>query len=75
MKQVTLELPTFGFIVATRAALGVGIGLLLSLRIPANRRRALGLGLMALGAFTTIPAIRAVAGHTTRVVEAMPYSE
>ena len=30
MKQVVLTIPTFGFIVATRAALGVGIGLLAS---------------------------------------------
>ena len=39
MKQVVLTIPTFAFIVATRAALGVGIGLLVSSRMPQSRRR------------------------------------
>jgi hypothetical protein len=56
MANVVLNLPTFGFIVATRAALGIGFGLLLSERVPAERRRAVGLALVALGAATTIPA-------------------
>ena len=50
----------FGFVVATRAALGAGIGLLLSTRVPASRRRALGLTLVSIGAATTIPAAMAV---------------
>jgi hypothetical protein len=60
MTNLVLNLPTFGFVVATRAALGVGIGLLLSERLPAERRRAVGLTLVALGAATTIPAVMAV---------------
>jgi hypothetical protein len=60
MTNLVLNLPTFGFVVATRAALGVGIGLLLSERLPPERRRALGLTLVALGAATTVPAVRAV---------------
>jgi hypothetical protein len=60
MNNLVLNLPTFGFVVATRAALGVGIGLLLSERLPAQRRRALGLILVALGAATTVPAAMAV---------------
>jgi hypothetical protein len=60
MKTLALNLPTFGFVVATRAMLGVGIGLLLSLRLPAERRRAIGLTLVAIGAATTVPAIAAV---------------
>jgi hypothetical protein len=56
MKRVVLNLPTFGFVVATRAALGVGIGLLVSERLPVERRRAIGASLVALGAATTIPA-------------------
>src|SRR4051812_44342622 len=58
--NVLLNLPTFGFIVSTRAALGVGIGLLLSERIPVRRRRAIGAALVAIGAGTTIPAVRSV---------------
>lgn len=60
MKQVILTIPTFGFIVATRAALGVGLGLLVSQRMPASRRRQVGAALVAIGAATTVPAIRNV---------------
>jgi O-antigen ligase len=60
MKNVVLNLPTFGFIVSTRAALGVGIGLLLSERLLIQRRRALGATLIALGAVTTVPAALSV---------------
>jgi hypothetical protein len=63
MKKVMLSLPTFGFVVATRAALGVGIGLLLSSRMSAERRRRVGLILASIGAATTIPAARKVFGH------------
>ena len=62
MKHVVLNLPTFGFVVATRAALGVGIGLLVSERLPVERRRAIGASLVALGAATTIPAAFSVFG-------------
>jgi hypothetical protein len=57
MKHLVLGMPTFAFIVATRAALGVGVGLLASRRMPESRRRAVGATLVAIGAATTIPAI------------------
>ena len=60
MKNVLLSLPTFGFIVSTRAALGVGIGLLISERLPAERRRAIAASLIAIGAATTVPAAMSV---------------
>ena len=60
MKRLDLNLPTFGFVVATRAALGVGIGLLLASRLPEERRRIVGMSLVALGATSTIPAVMAV---------------
>jgi hypothetical protein len=60
MKSVLLNLPTLGFIVATRAALGVGIGLLISERLPRQRRRAIGATLVAIGAATTVPAALSV---------------
>ena len=41
MKTMTLDAPVFAFVVATRAALAGGIGLLLSERLSAERRRAL----------------------------------
>ena len=58
--KVLLNLPTFGFIVSTRAALGIGIGLLISERLPVQRRRAIGATLIAIGAATTVPALRSV---------------
>ena len=62
-KQLVLNVPMFGFIVATRAALAFGAGLLASARIPEERRRKIGLTLVAIGAATTIPAVRFIAGH------------
>jgi hypothetical protein len=63
MKTLELQLPVFGSIVVTRAALGFGAGLLLSDKMSARKRRALGLALVALGAATTIPAVRTVRSH------------
>jgi hypothetical protein len=60
MTNVILNLPTFGFIVITRATLGVGIGLLASERLSAQRRRAFGATLIAFGAATTVPAAMSV---------------
>ena len=62
MKRLDLSFPEFGFIVATRAALGAGIGLLLSQRLPRRRRKAVGAALVAVGALTTIPAAFAIRG-------------
>ena len=56
MRTITLPLPQFGFVVATRALLGAGVGLLLASRLAPQHRRTLGLGLVALGAVTTVPA-------------------
>ena len=60
MKSIVLPIPSFAFIVATRAILGVGIGLLASTRVPENRRRRVGAALLALGAATTVPAVMQV---------------
>jgi len=60
MKTVSLSLPMFGFIVGTRAALGAGVGLLLSGKLDKAQRRALGVTLVSIGAATTIPAAMAV---------------
>ena len=60
MKNLVLTLPTFGFIVSTRAALAFGAGLLVSSRISEPRRRAIGSTLVAIGAATTIPAVMTV---------------
>jgi hypothetical protein len=57
MHQFVLDRPKLAFIVATRVALGVGIGLLASLRMPESRRRAVGAALLSVGAATTVPAV------------------
>lgn len=62
MKRLDLSLPEFAFVVATRAALGAGIGLLAADKLRRARRRNVGWTLVALGALTTIPAVMAVFG-------------
>ena len=60
MKRLDLSFPQFGFIVATRAALGAGVGLLMARKIGRRRQRAVGATLLALGALATIPAAFAI---------------
>lgn len=59
-RKLELSPPGLAFVIATRAALGTGIGLLASAKLPSPVRRAVGLGLFALGAITTIPALRTI---------------
>jgi hypothetical protein len=70
MENLKLNRPQFGFIVATRAALAFGVGLLVADRIPKERRRAIGAALVSLGAATTIPALMLVFGNRTRALDA-----
>jgi len=60
MKKLVLNFPTFGFVVATRAMIGAGLGLLLADRLNTDRRRTVGAALLAIGAATTVPALLAV---------------
>lgn len=62
MKPVELDLSTLIFVVGTRVALAFGVGLFVADHIPPERRRALALSLIGLGAATTIPAALAVFG-------------
>ena len=55
MIQRTLTGPEIALIAGTRAALGVGIGLLISGRLSRDQRRAAGVALTIVGAITTIP--------------------
>jgi hypothetical protein len=64
MSDLVVSRPSFGFVVATRAALAFGIGLLVANRIPESRRRAVALALIGLGAATTIPAAKVVFGNS-----------
>ena len=60
MKRLELNVPTFGFAVATRAMIGAGLGLLFSDRIARKRRRAIGFTLLGIGAASTVPVVRAL---------------
>ncbi|HYK42152.1 MAG TPA: hypothetical protein VE007_07150 [Thermoanaerobaculia bacterium] len=53
MKRVDLSFREFGFIVATRAALAAGIGILAGGRLSGRDRRRAGGILLAVGALTT----------------------
>ena len=70
MKRVDLSLPEFGFVVATRAALGAGIGLLASERLCRRDRKRVGTALLAVGALTTIPAVYLLFGRGAVAAEA-----
>ena len=61
-KPGNLSLPKLFFVVATRAALGAGIGLLASAGLPKRSRQRLGKSLLTIGALTTLPALWFVFG-------------
>jgi hypothetical protein len=62
----TVTLSELGLIAGTRAALGAGIALLLSDKLDAKPRRAVGWTLLAVGALTTAPLLAGVL-HSKRV--------
>ena len=57
-RKLKLSRPNLAFMIGTRALLGSGIGLLAAGGVPPRVRRAVGLGLLAVGLITTIPMIR-----------------
>ena len=65
MRKLVLTVPEF--IAATRGALGFGAGLLLSEKLNDERRRKIGLGLLAFGIATTIPAARKLFGRHAEI--------
>jgi hypothetical protein len=67
MRKLVLTVPDVAFIAATRGALGFGAGLLLADKFSDSRRRKVGLGLLAFGIATTIPAARKVFGRHTAI--------
>ncbi len=55
MREVQVTLPELTLLVATRAALGTGLGLLLAHCLPESQRKAVGWTLLLVGGLTTIP--------------------
>jgi hypothetical protein len=62
LKERKVTWPELALIAGTRVVLGVGIGLLLTDKLDASQRKALGRALLLIGAFTTIPLAIAVFG-------------
>jgi hypothetical protein len=55
MRDLSMTLPELVLLVGTRAALGVGLGLLVADRLPESQRKAVGWTLLLVGAVTTVP--------------------
>ncbi len=55
MRETRLTLPEISLIAGTRVALGAGAGLLLSEKLAAEKRRAVGWTLLLVGIVTTFP--------------------
>jgi hypothetical protein len=55
MRETRVTLPELALLAGTRAALGVGVGLLLADRLADDQRKAVGWTLLLVGALSTIP--------------------
>ena len=62
MREVHITIPEIGLIAATRAAAGVGLGLLLADYLEPQQRRAVGWTLFLTSAFSTVPLVIDVLG-------------
>jgi len=62
MRNIKLTIPEMAIVVGTRAALGIGIGLLIGQRLTRSERQAAGFALVAFGVLTTIPIVIGIAG-------------
>jgi hypothetical protein len=56
--KLRLTPPQLAFVISTRAMLAGGVGLLVAGKLAPRTRRAIGLGLAAVGAVATVPAVR-----------------
>jgi hypothetical protein len=73
MMSRNFTFPEVGLFAATRVALGIGIGLLISRGLGRHESKAAGLALTALGGLTTIPFIvGAIARRKDEVAEIRP---
>lgn len=60
MKRVPVSMPELAIVSGTRAALGLGVGLLVADAIGKERRKGLGWALVGVGLITTIPILMAL---------------
>lgn len=64
MRETQITIPELGLVAGTRAAAGVGIGLLLADRLSPEQRKAVCWTLLLAGALTTIPLAFEIFGHS-----------
>jgi uncharacterized membrane protein YfcA len=69
MREARITFPELGLVAGTRAAAGIGIGLLLADRLSPEQRKAVGWTLLAVGALTTIPLALEIFGHSRSIKE------
>lgn len=69
MRKATVRATDLMLLVGTRAALGVGIGLLLSMRLDERVRKGAGLALLAVGVLTTVPLLLNVRASSRELLE------
>jgi hypothetical protein len=67
MRQTVLTIPELALVVGTRAAAGLGLGLLLADHLPASARRPIGWTLVLVGLLSTVPLAINVVGHSRPV--------
>jgi hypothetical protein len=63
LKERKVTIPELALIAGTRVALGAGIGLVVSEKLDAEQRRAVGWTLLLIGALTTVPLAITVLGR------------
>lgn len=69
MRQTVLNLPELALIASTRAAAGIGIGLLLAGEVDSTTRRTLGWALLLLGVVSTVPLLSTVMRRSRRLLD------
>jgi hypothetical protein len=69
MKRVPLSVPELAIISGTRAALGMGIGLLIADRLTAERRKGVGVALLGVGLISTVPILAGLASAMRAIPE------
>jgi len=67
MRQTILTLPELALVVGTRAAAGLGLGLLLADHVPAPVRRPIGWTLVLVGLLSTFPLAINVFEHSRSI--------
>ena len=69
MTRTELSFPELGLLVGTRGMLGMGLGLLIGDKLDAEKRKAVGWTLAAIGVLSTIPLAYIVFGRRKKAAD------